>query len=286
LPPLLPIMLEILPAVLLSAVVLVIGSRIAPPTRERIPGWPALAIGGGYLAGHFALRGWRGWTPKESTDWIAICALAGLALGLTAWTRDERPGRAFLLRWAVGAAVAWAVIGKVLLRGDSAALAWGQMALIGLAAAAVWSQLESQATAAGVGLAALLCLVATGSSIALVLSSSAVLGQLAGALAAALGASIGARVLMRTPLQLRAAIPATATTLLALLLAGVVYSRLPLASALLLGAAPLSVAVAHAPGARRLSKPLRLVAPILLALLPIALAVLLAHQSAPSWDEY
>jgi hypothetical protein len=286
LPPLLPIILEILPAVLLSAVVMLLGDRLAPPARGRVPVWPALAIGGGYLAGHFAMRGWRGWAPKESTDWIAVCAAVGLLVGLLGWSRNAVAARAFMLRWIVGAVVAWLVVGKVLLRGESAALAWGQMALIGLAAAFVWSQLETHAVTAGVGLAALLCLVATGSSVALALSNSAVLGQLAGGLAAALGAAIGARVLMRAPLQIRAAVPAFSATLLALLSAGVVYSRLPLAAAMLLGAAPLAVALAHAPGARRLPRAMHLAGPILLALLPVVLALLLANASAPAWDDY
>jgi hypothetical protein len=286
LPPLLPIVLDILPAVLVSAVVLLLGDRLAPPDRDRIPAWPALAIGGGYLAGHFALRGWRGWVPKESTDWVVVCTLGGLLLGLAGWTRGSRPALAFLLRWLVGAAVAWAVIGKVLLRGDSALLAWGEIALVGLAAAVVWSQLETHATPSGVGMAILLCVVATGSSIALLLSNSALLAQLAGGLAAALGAAVGVRVLLREPLQLRAAVPAVVTTLLALLAAGVVYSRLPLSAALLLGAAPLSVGLEHAPGARRVPRALLLVGPVLLALVPIALAVALAYQSAPVWDDY
>lgn len=285
-PPLLPILLDILPAVLLSAVVLVLGNRLAPPSRERNSSWPSLAIGGGYLAGHLALRGWRGWAPRESTDWIAVCALGALAIGGLAWTRRSGRRSAFLLRWLVGSTAAWAVVGKVLLRQDSALTAWSELALIGLAAAIVWSVLETQATSAGVGLAALLCVVATGTSIALLLAESALLAQLAGGLAAALGAAVGVRVLFRAPLQIRAAVPVVVITLLALLLAGSVYARLPTASALLLGAAPLSVAVAHAPGVGRLPRPLRLAAPTLFAMLPIALALLLTHQAVPAWDGY
>jgi hypothetical protein len=208
----------------------------------------ALALGAGDLAAHVALRGWRGWMPKESLDWIAASAAAGLVVGVGGLTRRGPPALRVLLRAAFAFAAAWFVAGRVLARRVELSTVLGEMALVAAAAAAGWSLLESRRDDGGADagggargaarpawLPTLMLTTAAGSAaLAVGLSGSIVLGQLTGALAAALGGALVATRLRLAPPLLPGAAPVLALTLLSLLLAATVHASLPpLAAALL-----------------------------------------------------
>src|SRR5262245_44010237 len=100
----------VLPAVV-AGVLLIVGRWLGGGAWTA-----ALALGAGDLAGHLAIRGWRGWVPKESLDWIAASAAVGLAVGLAGLTRRGPGPLRVLLRAALAFAAAWFVAGRSLAR--------------------------------------------------------------------------------------------------------------------------------------------------------------------------
>jgi hypothetical protein len=250
----------VLPAVVAAVVLLLTrlaggGARGAP--RGAGAAGAALAIGAGDLAAHVALRGWRGWVPKESLDWIAASAAAGLLVGVLGLTRRGPAALRLLWRAGFGFAAAWFVAGRALARRGELSTVLGEMALVAAAGAAGWSLLESRRDADDAArpawLPPLMLTTAAGSAaLAVGLSGSVVLGQLTGALAAALGGALVATRLRLAPPLLPGAAPVLALTLLGLLLAACVHASLPpLAAALLALAAvvPPPVATGGATGA-------------------------------------
>jgi hypothetical protein len=209
----------------------------------------ALAVGLAYLAGHVGVRGWRGWTPKESSDWIAASAAAGLAVGVLGLTRQGPGALRFGLRWALALAAAWFVAGRSLARRGDPQEVLGEMALIAAGAALAWSLLESPRNGGGGWLDALVLLVSTTcAAIAVGLSGSLLLARLTGVLAAALGAAVLATRMRFAPALLPGAAAVVVLTLLALLLAATVHARLPASSALLVALAALSLPAPSAAG--------------------------------------
>ena len=237
-----------LPAVL--AGVLLVLARLAGAGRGGGGGgngggaWgAALALGAADLAAHIALRGWRGWVPKESLDWIAVSVAAGLVVGVAGITRRGPPAWRVVLRAALAFAAAWFVAGRVLARRGELSTVLAEMAVVAAAAAAGWSLLESRGDSRRAGdesawrawLPVLMLTTAAGSAaLAVGLSGSVVLGQLTGALAAALGGALVATRLKLAPPLLPGAAPVLALALLGLLLTACVHASLPpLAAALL-----------------------------------------------------
>ena len=225
-----------LPAAVAGVLLLVLG-RLAGGR-----GWAAaIAIGCGQLAGHVGVRGWRGWQPKESTDWIAVGAAAGLVAGVFGLTRHGPFALRLLLRWLTALGAAWLIAGRSLANRGDATEVLGRMALVAAGAALGWSLLESRRYAGGDRPAAaspLLLTVAAGcAALAIGLSGSVLLARLAGVLAAALGAAWVVTALRLAPPLLPGVAPVVALALLGLLLAASVHARLPVVAALLLAGA-------------------------------------------------
>lgn len=225
-----------LPAAVAGVLLLVLG-RLAGGR-----GWAAaLAVGCGQLAGHVGVRGWRGWEPKESTDWIAVGAAAGLVAGVFGLTRHGPLALRLLLRWLAALGAAWLIAGRSLANRGDATEVLGRMALVAAGAALGWSLLESRRYAGGDWPAAaspLLLTVAAGcAALAIGLSGSVLLARLAGVLAAALCAAWVVTALRLAPPLLPGAAPVVALALLGLLLAASIHARLPVVAALLLACA-------------------------------------------------
>lgn len=241
----------VLPAAV--ATVLLLAARLAGGRA----GMAALALGCGYLAGHIGVRGWRGWMAKESSDWIAAGAAAGLVVGVLGLTQRGPGAWRLGLRWAIALAAAWFVAGRSLARRGDPGTVLGEMALVAAGAALAWSLLESRRYAGGERPSALspllLVVAATCAALAIGLSGSLVLARLSGVLAATLGAALLATRLHLAPALLPGAAGVVVLTLLSLLLAGTVHARLPLTAALLLALAALAPppAADTPPGARR-----------------------------------
>jgi len=264
-----------LPAVV-TAVLLLLG-RLAGGRS----GSSALALGCGYLAGHVGVRGWRGWQPREASDWILAGAAAGLVVGVLGLTRRGPAWARLALRWVLASAAAWCVAGRAARRDGAGAVL---TELIAFGVAAGWSLLEARGGATGEAPSALpplaLCLVASCAALSIGLSGTLVLARLAGALAAALGAAVAGSRLRLAPSLLPGAAPVIVLALGGLLLAAVMHSKLPPGCAVLLSAAALAVPSGGAAGRGRAAG---LVALSLCAVLGVA-AVGLAYASSPPLD--
>lgn len=142
---------------------------------------------------------------------------------------------------------------------------------------AAWANVELPA-ARGDGSDAYRSLLVTagGAGLVLLLSGSAVLGQLGVALTAALVAA-GVASGMRTPLGFA---PAGAAVLVGLVLTGFVYGSLPAPSAFLLAAAPATAWLSRIGPARRFGP----WATAALVAVPVGAAVALAVSASPAFD--
>lgn len=207
----------------------------------------ALALGTGYALGHAAVRGWLGASPVpipvppvDVIDWLPWLALAAGFWGLI-----EASSRRWRWRWLGRLVLTGAVLGLVL--GPLARNGWSWPVLaarlvgLGVGVLWVWGLLDARdERLAGGALLTVLAMVAGGSSLALALSGSLVLGELAGVLTAAVVAlrfglgrdpgSTAARGLMAV----------VVVVLAGLLLAGRFYSETPTSAALVLAVAPLA----------------------------------------------
>ena len=243
----------------------------------------ALALGAGHLAGHVGVRGWRGWVPQESTDWIAAGAAAGLLLGVLGATRRGPVVLRLALRWLAALGVAWLVAGRSLARRGEPTGVLAEMALVAAGAAVAWTLLESRREADAPRPSAvtpLLLLVATAcATLAIGLSGSVLLARLTGVLASTLGAAWLLSALRLAPPLLPGAAPVVALTLLGLLLAAVVHARLPLIASILVAGA--AVVPPPAPGA---GGPRRGLGSLLVCALLGGVAIGVAWRASPPLD--
>jgi hypothetical protein len=263
------LLLGVLLPVLAAALIALAGPRRAGVRTA------ALALGASYLAGHVGLRGWRGWVPHESSDWIPVCAALGLVMGLTGLSRVAA------LRWLAPAGLVWLMLGALLERELGLPAALGSAALLGLVSALAWWLLgrEAEAEAGPVDLAGL-TLIATAAAAAVGLSGSRLLGQLAGVLAAGLAGLTAVTLLRPCRGSSAGAVPVFVLTLGALVHAGALVSELPSVSAALLALTPLAWRLPRGGSA---SLRAGLVPLAVIALLGGA-AAWIANAASPSWE--
>ena len=244
----LPFILGVALPLIVSAAALLAASR---PWRAGAALWggrwgAALALGGGFFAGYVGIRHFPRFPPAEASEHLAYFALAGLILGLIESAR-RTPG---WVRWPLRAAVSIPLV--LVMTSASREYDWtaAQAAcwVVGLTLAilAAWASAESQAARfPGASSPLILFVVTAGSSVALLLTGSALLAQLALALAVTL--FVSALAAWRRPsLSLSGGGVCVAVVLLAgLLMNGYFYSELPGLAALALFAAPVLGWVAH-----------------------------------------
>jgi hypothetical protein len=224
----------LLVAALLSGVVAIAGRL------WRTNSWSdAVALAIGYSGGHVVTTGWPAFPASEATQWLPYFALATMLLGvLDAFLRP--PGSLRALIWILYCAgllrlllkskfqYGWSVLEGVLWISSFAAC---MLVLASLLDAAVRRDTSISSPL-------ILTIVASGTGVALMLSGSLLLGQLAMVLAAALGAILVAAFLFPKSIEGRAIVPVAVILLASLWLMGCFYAELPSASALLLAAAP------------------------------------------------
>ncbi|MBI5369363.1 MAG: hypothetical protein HZA54_20170, partial [Planctomycetes bacterium] len=243
-----------------------------------------LACAATAAAGHLVLFGRPTFPPAEATLLWVWLALPAAAVGV-ADAFAPRP-----LRWAlrpVLAALAAAAVLHFLIGPGRRFAGWGaalpEVAGGATATLASWVGVEawSARRPRGVALPLLLLAVASVAAAALAFSGSVVLGQLAGVLAAAAGAALVAG-LLRPPAvaHLACALPVLLPLLAVLVLSGHFYSDLPMASALLLAAAPLGAWAGDLPACARRGAAWSRAAAALALLFPLAAALALAWPAA------
>jgi hypothetical protein len=277
------------PLLLGAGVPLVVSLAVLALTRRRRAaagapsGWGgALAVGGGYLAGHAALVGGPPVPPKERVDWlwcltaaaVLVCTVAGLVA-----PRDW-------LRWGLRAPLGGAVLVLLLLpflktwgRGETTV--W--LAGLGAAGLVLWAGLDAVAARGpGIGAPLLLVLLALGSSLVLLLSGSAVYGQLGLALTAALAGSLVAACWAPSLLPPRGLATVVGVLLSGLWLLGYFYAEVPAVSAALLAAAlPAAALVQVRPVRKRLRPWQAVLLGVLVLLVPVTAAVVTAYSASP-----
>jgi hypothetical protein len=257
----------LLPALVGAAIALLAG---ALPARWRGGGvaWGAAA---GYFAAHVAISGWPPLPAIETTEWLAWIVLAAgvlvLASGALQRRAPMRAGSAVL-----AAALVWLTL-RPMVRytwSIAASVAWLGASLV-LVALLLWA-LEPKGERPDEpahrplwsASAAALYVAVPFAAVALGLSASARLAQLATALVCALA---GARLVTRAlasrstsaldVLASPVAFVAAALGYAGLLLNGAWYAQLDLRGALALWLAPLAGVAVHTLGARRTWTPLR-----------------------------
>jgi hypothetical protein len=272
---------------LLGVVLPALAAALVLLAARRVSGGPdagaALAVGGAYVLAHLLQRGWRGFPPREATDWPWVAAAGGALLGATALTRRGPEALRVALRLLAAAALLWLALGSWRARVD-ASEAHATIAAAAVAVAVVWSVAERRSAAPTWLVPATLALTAAGAAAAIGMSGSAKLALLAGALCAVLSAAALGAGLALAPPALSGAVAPGVLALAALTACATFYSDLPAGAAGLLALAPCAVLLPAAALGERARRP-ALAGLLLFAAALLALAVKLALDASPRWDE-
>lgn len=248
----------------------------------------AVAVACGYAAGHVTTAGWPALPPAEATQWLFFFALITLPAGVL----DTLLRPSLLARLGIWLALSAGLL-ALLLRSKmqfSWTPAQSVLWLLGLAAvmtllAACLGRLARPGPDAVIALFTAAA-VAGGSGVALMLSGSLLLGQLALVLAGALGvATVIAWFLPDLPLG-RGIVPVAVALLTSLWATGYFYAELPALSAFLLGGAvvlPTLVPQSEARMGGRVA-PASLAIRAVVVLVPVIAAVVVAFRASPSLD--
>lgn len=270
-----------------------------------------LAVGGAYLVGHFVIAGWTSFPPADTTNWLPYFAVVAAVFGAFSSSSavspegraSARPGREEsrpsetgerreeaseeklkLPGWARGLIFAIVSAGalRLLLKpkfqyGWSPGEGWAWVACLGCAIVLLAIILDALARRPGTAVETpvFLLIVSAGTSGALMLSGSMLLGQFATVLAAAV---FGTFIFTAGKVALgRGIVPVFALLIGGLLLSGYFFAELPAASAGLLAFAPI-LALSYV---GRSNKLLALGIRAALVSIPVAVALVLAFRSSP-----
>ena len=242
----------------------------------------AIAVGIGYAVGHAVTAGWPAFPPIEATQWLPYFGIAGTLLAVID-TLLRPPGVMRAVVWFLGC------VGILsLLLASKFQYGWslfaGVLWIAGLATAmlVLTSFLDRVARRdVSISLPLILTIVAGGTGLALMLSGSILLGQLALVLAGAFGAIVIVGMLLPNAINGRAIAPVSATLLCGLWLSGYFFSGLPPVSGFLLLVSPvpaLMFVLFDESGNPRRGLLLRAI----LVAVPVALAVFLAFEASPT----
>jgi hypothetical protein len=246
--------------------------------KERARGaLGALAVGVAYLAGHLVVTGWISFPPADTTNWLPYFALAAAVLGafcsflpITAWAR--------VVIFALVSTGALRLLLKPRFQyGWSPGEGWAWVAGLGCAIVLLAIVLDALARRPGtaVEMPIFLLIVSAGTSGALMLSGSMLLGQFAMVLAAAVfGALVFAA---RKVAPGRGIVPVFSLLVSALLVSGYFFAELPVTSAVLLAFAPIPALI----DIGITNKLLALGSRAALVSVTVALALILAFRSSP-----
>ena len=272
---------QILPGILVA--LLVSGVFTIVGRLWKANSWTdAIAVGVGYAVGHAVTAGWPAFPPIEATQWLPYFGIAVTLLAVID-TMLRPPGSVRAVIWLL----CCAGILSLLLTSKfkygwsfSAGMLW--IAALATAMLVLTSFLDRAAQRdASISLPLILTIVAGGTGLALMLSGSMLLGQLALVLAGAFGAIVIVGMLLPNSINGRGIAPVSATLLCGLWLSGYFFSELPSVSGLLLSVSPipaLMLVFLDESGNPRRGLLLRTI----LVAVPVALAVFLAFGASPS----
>jgi hypothetical protein len=268
----------ILVALLVSGVLTIVGRL------WKANSWAdAIAVAAGYAAGHMVTAGWPAFPPIEATQWLPFLGIAVAILAVFD-TLLRPPGSIRAVLWFLCCAgILSLLLASKLQYGWSlfAGVLW--IAALAAAMLVLTCFLDRAAQRdASISLPLIVVIVAGGTGIALMLSGSMLLGQLALVLTGAFGAIVLVGALLPNTINGRAIAPVSATLLCGLWLSGYFFSELPSVSGLLLLVSPipaLMLVLFDESGNPRRGLLLRAI----LVAVPVALAVFLAFGASPAY---
>ncbi|HEY8835796.1 MAG TPA: hypothetical protein VIM09_09450 [Chthoniobacterales bacterium] len=242
----------------------------------------AIAIGAGYIAGHVLVAGWAPFPPRSATHWLFWFAVIGvIAAAADALVRPK--GRIRLVAWTITCTIACRLILQPKFNyAWSAAEGWLWVFAIALGVVGLTCTLNliERRPFGPATLFSVTTVLCAGTCIALMLSGSLLLGQLACVLTAI--AATCFLLIMAAPFHPSGAAAPLGLVCAGLWLSGFFYAELPAASALLLAFAPASALL---PLGKENYSPWRVLAfRTAFVAVPVAIAVALAFQASPPLD--
>lgn len=281
---LLQLLKQILPSVALAAAVAATLIFIfARWWRKASDCAAAIAIGGGYIAGHVLTAGWSPLPPRSATHWLFWFAVIGTTLATAnAFVRPRATVR--VIAWTIVCAIACRLILQPKFSYDWRAEGWVRVIAITLGIVLLtWSlEVVDRGPFGRNSMFSIMIIVCAGTAISLMLAGSLLLGQLACVLSAILMVLFLAE--MAFPALFAWGVESIPLSLLCsgLWLSGHFYAELPVVSALLLALAP-AVAL-FAPVRENSSQWRALAYRTALATAPVIVAVAIVFHSSPPLD--
>jgi hypothetical protein len=244
----------------------------------------AIAIGAGYVAGHVLAAGWSLFPPRHATHrlfWFAVIGV--IAAVVDALVKPKITIR--LVTWAIICTIACRLILQPKFSyAWSAAEGWLRVFAIALGVVVLTCCLDlvERRPFGAATLFSVTTVLCGGTFIALILSGSLLLGQLACILSAIATTCFLLTIAARAPFHPSGAAAPLSLVCAGLWLSGFFYAELPAASALLLALAP---AISLLPvGKESYSQSRVLAYRIAFVAVPVALAVVLALHASPPLD--
>ncbi len=221
-----------LPAVIAGLAVLALRRAVGGDEKRGYALGAALGLAVGFTVGQIVTIGWPGLLPVDANYRLPHAALAAAAAGAFELFWKGRPLVLWVLRGAVGAVLVTLLLRSLLEHTWEGAQGVFWMSGVFGAFLFFLHQLTALCKKTkGISFPLLTVLLASAGSIALVLSHSALLGQLSGSLAAGIGA-VGALAFFRPGISLHpAGVPVAATILAGLWMCGYFFASLPAESA-------------------------------------------------------
>jgi hypothetical protein len=244
----------------------------------------AIAIGAGYFAGHLLAAGWSPFPPRHATHWLFWFAVIGIIAAVVD-ALVKLKGTVRLVIWAIICTIACRLILQPKFSyAWSAAEGWLRVFAIALAVVALTCCLDlvERGPFGPATLFSVTTVLCGGTCIALMLSGSLLLGQLACNLTAIAAACFLLIIAVTAPFHPSGAAAPLSLVCAGLWLSGFFYAELPAASALLLALAP---TMALLPVGKESHSQSRVLAcRIAFVAVPVAVAVVLAFQASPPLD--
>jgi hypothetical protein len=245
----------------------------------------ASAIGAGYVAGHVLVAGWSPFPPRAATHWLFWFAIIGIVAAVAeALVRPKRAVR--LVAWTIVCTVACRLILQPKFSyGWSAAEGWLRVfaIAIGVVVLAYFLDLIERRPFGTATLFSVTTVLCGGTCVALILSGSLLLGQLACILSAVPATCFLLIIAVPTPFHHPSGAAAPLSLVCSgLWLSGFFYAELPAASVLLLALAP---AMALLPVGKKSHSQSRVLAyRTTFVVVPVTIAVVLALNASPPLD--
>ena len=271
-------------AVLAAAVVAVLLFVFARwrKTASRCAG--AIASGAGYVAGHVLAAGWPPFPPRAATPWLFWFAVIGIITAVAdALVRPK--GTVRFVAWAIICTIACRLILQPKFSyAWSATEGWLRVFAIALAIVVLTFCLDlvERSPFGTARLFSVMTVFCGGACVALILSGSLLLGQLACILCTTVATCFVLIIAGRAPFHPSGAAAPLSLVCAGLLLSGFFYAELPTASALLLALSP-AMALLRV-GKKSHSQSRALAYRAALVAVPVAIAVVLALHASPPLD--